>query len=796
MAFLRRTSIPLLVCLTLVSCRRDPNVAKKHYLESGNKYFDHGRYKNAAIQYQNAIKNDRKYGPAYYKLGLVYLKLSPPQPGTAIHHLRRAVELLEGNQAYQEEFKDAVIKLADLDLIHLKNDKSVIETDVPHYIDLLFKRDPNSFDGYRLTGDLNFVKHGLVGESAGATVANQFLAAAMENYQKADQIKPGDPSVAMQMGAIFVLQKQFAEAEPYYRRVIDHDKTAAPAINYLYRVYMSEQKTAQAEQLLKEAIQNNPKTPEYMERLAYHYAVLGRRDDMLNELDQIKTHSKDFEAVYQVVGDFYWRTGDNESALREYREGIEKDPQHKSTYQHDIIQVYMRQGKRAEAAEVNNEVLKENPKDPDAKSLSATFLLDQGDVNAALTQLQAVVTSSPDNAVAHFQLGRAYLASGRPDGRESARQQFERAIQLQPNLIQPRIGLAELQAMHGEYDAALNTVQTILQRDPGNLNAKIIQSQAYLGQKKFGDSSNLLSGMLKSNPSSPQVYYQMGTQALAEGKPKDAEALFQRAYELQPSNAQSLLGVVDSEIQQGQPDKAMTLLQNEARKAPNRIDIAFLLGTTAKRENKYQEAETYFNQVLNGLDKKTKARADLYLQIADCYRMAGNLDTALVNLQKAREILPENETVLSALGVVMDQAGHRKEARQAYEECLRVNPNNAQVLNNLAYLMAETNADLDVALNYAQKARGLMPNLGEITDTYGWILLKKGLAEQAIPVFQDLVSRVPTNASYRFHLAKAYAQKGDNVKASGELREALKYSPARGEQQEIQDMLSKLGTGR
>jgi Tfp pilus assembly protein PilF len=123
-----------------------------------------------------------------------------------------------------------------------------------------------------------------------------------------------------------------------------------------------------------------------------------------------------------------------------------------------------------------------------------------------------------------------------------------------------------------------------------------------------------------------------------------------------------------------------------------------------------------------------------------------------------------------------------------------VDPNNVLVLNNLAWLMADTNADLDLALNYAQKAKGLNPNQGEIADTMGWILLKKGLPEQAIPVFQDLVAKVPTNGSYRFHLAKAYAQKGENAKATGELREALKHSPPRDEQQEIQDMLSKMGS--
>jgi tetratricopeptide (TPR) repeat protein len=793
MPYLRTSSIVLLVALTLVSCRRDPNVAKKQYLESGNKYFEHERYKNAAIQYQNAIKIDRKYGPAYYKLALVYLKIKPQQFANAIRHFRRAVELLEGNQAYQEEYKDSMVQLAQLDLIFLAKDKSVLENEVPSYCERLFKRDPNSFDGFRLTGDLNMTKFAQSAD-AGPTVSNAFLEAALDNYRKADAIKPGDAGVSMQLGIIMWKQGHLAEAEPYFRKVLDKDKTYYQGYMNLYRLYMVQQKTNQAEQLLKEAIQNNPKSHEYMERLAYHYGTLGRREDMLNVLAQIKAHSKDFEAVYSVVGDFYLRTGDTESALREYREGIEKDPKRKSLYQHDIISTLIRQGKRAEAAEVNNQVLKENPKDPDAKSLAATFLLDQGDVNAALTQLQGVVTSSPDNATAHFQLGRAYLASGRPDARESARQQFEKAIALQPTLLQPRIGLAELQVMHGEYEAALDTVRQILERDPGNVSAKVIQSQAFVGQKKFGESDTLLASMVKANPGSPEVYYQLGTAALAQGKPKDAEAAFQRAYELNPVNNQSLLGVVEAEIQQGQPEKAMTLLQGESKKAPNRLDLLLLMGTTAKREGKFAEAQGYFERVLTGLDKKSKARADLYLQIADCYRQSGDLNGAIGSVQKAREIMPQNEKVLEDLGMVMDQAHRRPEARKAYEECLKVDPNNVLVLNNLAFLMAETNADLDLALNYAQKAKGLNPNQGEIADTMGWILLKKGLPEQAIPVFQDLVSKVPTNASYRFHLAKAYAQKGENAKATGELREALKHSPQRDEQQEIQDMLAKMGS--
>src|SRR5438477_2372139 len=102
----------------------------------------------------------------------------------------------------------------------------------------------------------------------------------------------------------------------------------------------------------------------------------------------------------------------------------------------------MRQGKRQEAAEVNQQILKEDPGDNDARGLSATFLLDKGDVAKALAELQAVVTRAPDNPVAHYNLGRAHTARAEW---EQARQQFTKAIELRPDYIMARLALAQLQ---------------------------------------------------------------------------------------------------------------------------------------------------------------------------------------------------------------------------------------------------------------------------------------------------------------------------------------------------------------
>ena len=45
----------------LTGCSRDPNVRKQKYLESGQRYFDKGQYREAEIQFQNAIQVDARF---------------------------------------------------------------------------------------------------------------------------------------------------------------------------------------------------------------------------------------------------------------------------------------------------------------------------------------------------------------------------------------------------------------------------------------------------------------------------------------------------------------------------------------------------------------------------------------------------------------------------------------------------------------------------------------------------------------------------------------------------------------
>jgi tetratricopeptide (TPR) repeat protein len=785
----RLVAIIITAVLALVSCSRDPNVAKRRYLESGNKYYAKGKFKEARIMYLNAKAKDQRWGPAYYRLGLTALKLGSVTE--AVNAFRRAVELLPASDA---DHWDAAIKLSELYLVATSgmdaNSRKPYLDDVEGYCTALLKRDPNSYDGHRLTGDLDFVRAVELFKVSSRDQGKAFLDQSIAEYRKAEAIKPGQVGVVMQLARSLAAETQYPEVEKLYRGVIEKDKTYQLAYTELYRLLLIQGKPADAEQVLQLGIQNNPKQFGYLTLLAMHYYMQKQRDLMVNVLNQIKSHAKEFEQAYFTVGDFYLRMGDGDAAVREYREGMSKDVKRKTTYQKRIIEVLMRQGKRTEAAEMNSQILKADPNDNDARGLAATFLLDKGDVSRALSELQAVATQSPKNPVAQFNLGRAHAARGEW---EQARQLYQKAIDLRPDYVLARLALAQLQLTRGDFDAALKTAQATLAIDRNNSNALLIESAALMGQKKFSESRQLLDAMLKANASSPDVLFQLGVVNLAENKYKEASDAFRRSYDLNPANSRGLMGVVETEMAQNHPDQALQLLQAESAKAPTRMDLTMALGNTAVRAGKFDAAISYFEKVGSSLEKGSKQQGDIYLRIGETYRRKGDLTNSIVALQKAREILPDNGVVLSTLGLVLEAAGRWSEARQVYEVVIKLEPNNAVALNNLAFLLSEHGGDLDDALTKAQRAKQLFPNLSEISDTLGWIYLKKNLTDNAIDIFKDLVTKVPTQAVFRYHLGMAYSQKGDKTRALKELQDALKYNPTKEDREKIQQLITRLG---
>src|SRR5919204_531633 len=101
-----------LAATSFVACSRDPNVRKQKYFESGQRYFDKGKYREAAIQFGNAVQVDPRFAQAHYRRAQSFLKLQ--QWTQAYQELNRTVELEPDN--YQPRIDLANLLIAGHDL--------------------------------------------------------------------------------------------------------------------------------------------------------------------------------------------------------------------------------------------------------------------------------------------------------------------------------------------------------------------------------------------------------------------------------------------------------------------------------------------------------------------------------------------------------------------------------------------------------------------------------------------------------------------------------------------------------
>lgn len=779
---MKKTLSLLLIAVALVSCSRDPNVVKQRYLVQGNKYFHRGKYKEASIMYRNALQKDQKFGAAHYHLALSELKLQ--KYPTAVAALRRALELLPANS---QEQRDASVKLADL-YLSATREKQFMD-DVENIANTLLKNDPNSFEGHRILGEVSFAMAQEMYRKGLRDRARQLAEKARAEFSTADGIKPDDPSILLALARSDAGEGKFPEAEAHYRRVIAKDAHNTSNYGEFYRLYLVQNKATEAEQLLREGIRNNLKDYSLMTILAAHYYSLQRRGDMVKVLEEMKTRARDFPQAYLTVGDFYLRLGEMDEAVRQYEAGIQNDAKQKVAYQKRIVETRMRQGKREEALSVGEQILKDNPKDSDITALKASLLVDQGDVQKAIADLQKVVNGSPENFIARFNLGRAHQAKGQY---EQAKQQYIEAVRVRADYMPARTALGQLQIAQGEYEGALKTAADMLQADRQNVQARLMQAAALRGQGKAEEARTILDSLLKQNPNFSEAAFQLAMLDLQQKRYREAEQNFRRTRQLEPNDTRGALGVAEAYMAEQRMDQAIQYIQGELKKS-DLPELHQAVGNAAARSGKLDLALAEFKQAIAMFQSRGRVPANAYVLMGETYRIKGDFQSAIATMQKARETAPENPMVLHTLAVSLDAANRKQEARQTYEELLRVDPNNAVALNNLAYAIVESGGDLNQALTYAQRAKQRFPQLAEISDTLGWIYLKKNMSDSAIDIFRDLVNKQPNRATYRYHLAMALTQKGETRQALKELEAALRQNPSREEAGKIRELISKIG---
>jgi tetratricopeptide (TPR) repeat protein len=771
--------IPLLLILGAISCSRDPEVVKRRYVESGNRYFQHKKYKEASIMYRNALKKDMKYGEAYYRLGLTQLELR--QYGGAVGSFRRAIDTLDEKKEPRLHpiVDDAITKLStlyrDIYVTAPPTKRPQLRPDIEALAAKALKRNPKSFDGLRLQGYLAWM--------------DQNIKEAIGKFQAANEVKPLDPDLILAYFQVLAADKQLEAAEKLALACIEKNKGYGPIYDLLYTHYLRQNRLQDAENIRKVKVENNPKQAEFIKQLARHYYMLRRKEECDRVLQRILSNPQDFPDGQREVGDFYAQIREFDKAMEHYRAGLKAGGKQEIAFRRKIADMLIARGRKQEAAQLLDQILKEHPKDPQASALRASLLLESGkkkDIDTALEELEASVSRMPENFVVRFNLGRAYWANG---DIERAREQFEQAVNLRADYLAPRLALGQIHLLKGEFAAALQSANEILAFNRSNLPALLLRAASLRGMKNYSQAQKELETLVKLNPKNKEILYQLGLLYISQREFKAAEDTFSRCSDLSSNDFQCLMALVDTYSAQQQYDKGMELLAETEKKMPGHSELRLALASTAVLAGKYDMAVPIYKDLINQNPKS----GDLQLKLGETYRRAGKFDLAVEHFQKAKELTPQNPAVYIPLALMQHGLGHHEQAKSLYEQILKLQPDNVVALNNLAYVIAELGGNLDQALTYAQRAKQRLPEDLNVADTLGWIYIKKNLGRNAIEIYKEIVSKSPDNPTYRYHLGMALFQIGNKPEARKELQSALRNNPSKEEAQKIKALMAKIG---
>lgn len=817
---LRRMGFVLALAVAGVGCSTDPDVVKKKNLESGNKYFERGKYKEAIIMYKRALTKDKRYGEAYYRLALTELKLN--DAGAAIRDFYRAAEL-------QPENTDATTKLIDLFLAAYTLSPSEgrqIRTELEGIQKKLLASNPNSYDGLRVKGYL--------------ALMNNDLAAAEENFQKARTLQPDRPEVTVLLVRVLGALNRGPEAERVGREFLAKHKDSVAVYDALYTEYLRHNDLANAESVLKEKLANNPKPAVHYAQLADFYYRAQRQPEMQATLQRMAaqpndalTYPPDEPTRYLMLGRFYEVHGNVAEALAQYQRGLSEDAKNKTTYQIRTAQVQIAQKKYDEARKLVDDILRDEPNSIEALTMRAALALETKKpehIKQAIADMQKVVNLKPDIAVHRMNLGRALYLD---DSLEEALVNFQQAVKLNPGpaTLQARYAIADIyqkgvdQGTAGKTDRtkrrpdfakAVSATTEILALDPKSLPALLMRANAEFNLGQMKNCRDDLQAVLKLQPNSADGIFQLARLDLAEANTllaqrqqilaananaaeaaekvrlaqeryRTAEAGFRHLQE--NKDPRGFMGLVESTIGQGKAPAAVGMLKDALAKDPSRVENHLALANIYAATQNLDGALEEYGKVL----EKVPNSVDVIGRMGTVYRAKGDVPRAMEYFERAQKLAPTDIRPTLEIANLYEIQGQHLKARPLYERILQLQGDNAVALNNLAYILADEAKDLDTALAYAQRARQKAPDSAEISDTLGLIYVKKNLPDTAMPYLLEVVRKNPNRAAYRLHMAEAYAQKQDKQQARRELEAASRSNPTKEEQEKIKQLAARVG---
>ena len=446
---------------------------------------------------------------------------------------------------------------------------------------------------------------------------------------------------------------------------------------------------------------------------------------------------------HYLLGAVYFDKGDMASAITNFQNCLEIDPNYEPARE-KLIQAYQKTGQSNQAVRLVEQRMKSQQghrslrESAESYNYLGTLYYRQGDVDKAIQAFENALKRSPHHKTAKQNLNqllrqKAFNALKR-NAFDEATTYFEKAIHLDPeNATTYRI-MGDGYALASEFSRAITYYQKALDIAPDDAEARKNLVLSYSNH-----------GVTLRN---------RGEWDAAIRAYRDALAL-QPTYQLAKTNLIDVLWQkANARRQAGRSAEAIVTYLELQKLHPNDTDIASLLGELYLKVRDYPAAVSAFQQVYTAQPTNEQAQRNLiaaYQQYAGALRNQRDYSTALVQLQEAVDLFPNDINLRVSLSQAYQHTGKYEQAESELEQILAQDPDNQKAKTELVNLQVRRGNALMNRKKYAAAVAVFegIPASAKTIDVHnmiGYLYLVQGEHLKALATFETVLAKRPKNA--------------------------------------------------
>jgi putative PEP-CTERM system TPR-repeat lipoprotein len=527
------------------------------------------------------------------------------------------------------------------------------------------------------------------------------------------------------------------------------------------------------------------------------------------KLDPADTHSRTGLALARTVGGDAAGLSDLQAAAGDDR-GSDSDM--------TLISVYMSRHDYAGALKAIDQLEKKSPGRPQAPQLRAQALALRGDLTGARASYEKALAADPNFYPAIDGLAALDLREKKP---EVARARFEAVLKTNPNEVRAIVALAKLDDRAGkpkqEVAAALAKAIAIKATDP-LLRQRLVRY--HLGKHDFKLALNAAQDAVGALPNDLDILALLAVSQLAAGETNQALNSYSKLASLQPKSPMPLLGLAEAQIVAKSYAEAAESVKKAATLAPSspavvqagaRIDLLSgrpedalakaraLQGRLPKAAYGFAlEGDVEFSRrnwsaatgAYRGALQREPGMTTLAQRLYRALRASGDQAKADAFAAEWVKKNPTDAGFQFSLASLSIADGKFELAESQLREVLRLDPDNALVVNNLAWVLSAQKKPQ--ALEAAERANRIAPNQPLFMDTLAKVLAEHGQLPRALQLQKKAVELDPNAYELRLRLARLYIKSGDKAAARTELNRLAGLGDKIPQQGEVRELLAQL----